>query len=155
VLVVAAKDLGLGTDYDVRIATLDADPTTAISGEIYLSLGCLGDVPLGWLTPYTLVVSADIDTLAIGIWDRKSEKFVDAIPNQPAVRTDDASGLFISNRVVLSGVTRLLRDAASGLPQGQALTAGMGGKSSDGTTWMWADYDVDGLLDALNYLGCF
>ena len=125
---VVAKDMGLGVDYDVRIATLDSDPTSTLPGEIYLSLGCLNDVPWGWLTPYTLVVSADIDTFAVGIWDRKSEKFVDDIPNQPAVRTDDESGLYISNRVVLSGVTRLLRQAASSLPQGQVLTAGDVGK---------------------------
>jgi hypothetical protein len=154
VLVVAAKDLGLGTDYDVRIATLDADPTTAISGEIYLSLGCLGDVPFGWLTPYTLVVPADIDTFAVGIWDRKSAKFVDDIPDQPAVRNDDESSLTISNRVVLRGVTRLLRQAASGLPQGQVLTAGMWKRGAH-DIGMWADFDADGLQDALDYLGCF
>ena len=154
-LVVAAKDLGLGTDYDVRVATLDADPTPTTSGEIYLSLGCLNDIPFSWLTPYTLVVPADIDTFAVGIWDRESGKIVDNIPfNQPAIRTDDESSLYISNRVVLSGMTRLLREAASGLPQGQVLTAGMWKIGVNGSG-LWADFDADGLQDALDYLECF
>ena len=109
---------------------------------------------MAWLTPYTFIVSADIDTFAFGIWDLGSEKFVDDIPNQPAVRTDDGSALYISNRVVLSGMTRLLREAASGLPRGQALTAGMWA-SGVGDSGMWGDFNADGLQDALDYLGCF
>ena len=149
-----AKDLGIGTDFDAKVATLDADPTTTISDELYISLGCINDVPWGWLTPYTLEVPADVDTFAIGIWDNNSGKFVDDIPTQPAVRTDNESSLYISNRVVLSGLTRLLRQAASGLPQGQVFTAGMWKQDADGIG-MWADFDPDGLQDALNYLECF
>ena len=148
-----AKDVGLGTDIDVKIATLDADPTATISGELYISLGCLGDTPWGWLTPYTLEVSADIDTFVIGIWDQKSKKFVDDIPNQPAVRTDDGASVYISNRAVLSEVTRLLQKAASGLSQGQVLTAGMWNSGSD-VTGMWADFDPSEFQDALKYLDC-
>ena len=149
-----AKDLGLGSDYDARFATLDADPTNTISGEIFLSLGCVDDVPGGWLTPYTFIVSAYVDTFSVGIWDRGTEKYVENIPNQPATRMDDGSGLYISNRGVLSEITRLLREAASGLPQGQVLTAGMWTSGVDGSG-MWAVFNADGLQDALDYLGCF
>ena len=148
-----AKNAGLATDYDARVATLDADPSSGYT-DVYLSLGCLDAVPTGWLTPYTSELSPGIDTFTVGILDLGTDKFVDDISNQPAIRTDDESGLVIVNRAVLSGVTRLLLKGAGGLPQRQVLTAGMWQAGVDGTG-VWSDFDADGFQDALDYLGCF
>ena len=118
-----------------------------------LSLGCLNDIPVGYLYPYTFVVPAGVDTYAIHIWDYTAETFVDDLTDHPAILTDDGAGLYITNRAILRGIVTLLEQAASGLPEGQQLVTGMwdSAASDDG---LWSGFEPAGLRDALRYLDC-
>ena len=146
------RDIAPGIEYDVRMATLDADPKSTWT-DLSLTLGCLNDTPVGYLYPYTFVVPAGVDTYTVGIWDHTAGTFVDDLRDYPAILTDDGSGLYISNRAVLRGIVTLLEQATSGLPEGQRLVAGMWESSVDGGG-LWADFKPAGSRDALRYLDC-
>ena len=141
-----------GTEYDVRLATLDASPKSAF-GDLSLTLGCVNDTPIGYLFPYTLVVPAGVDTYTVGIWDQTAEMFVDRLGDHPVALNDDGSAVFITNRAVLLGIGALLEQTASGLPEGQRLTAGMWESSTD--DGLWTDFESAGSRNALRYLGCY
>ena len=116
-------------------------------------MGCVNDTPIGYLFPYTLVVPVGVDTYTVGIWDQTAEMFVDRLGDHPVALNDDGSAVFITNRAVLLGIGALLEQAASSLPGGQRLTAGMWESSTDDC--LWTDFESAGSRDALRYLGCY
>ena len=146
------RDIAPGIEYDERMATLDAGPESTWA-DLSLTLGCVNDTPIGYLFPYTLVVPAGVDTYTVGIWDQTAGVSVDHLGDYPVTLTDDGSGLFITNRVVLRRIVNLLEQAASGLPEGQRLVAGMWESSAD-DGGLWTDFEPGGSRDALRYLGC-
>ena len=150
---VVYQDIAPGIEYDVKLATLDASPKSAFS-DLSLTLGCVNDTPVGYLLPYTLVVPAGVDTYTVGIWDQTTEMFVDRLGDHPVALNDDGSGVFITNRAVLLGISTLLEQAAAGLPEGQLLTAGMWESSTD-DDGLWTEFESAGSREALRYLGCY
>ena len=146
------RGIAPGIEYDVRMATLDAGPDS-IWADLSITLGCVNDTPIGYIFPYTFVVPAWVDTYTVGIWDHTAEAFVDRPNDYPAALTDDGSGVFITNRTVLRPIVTLLEQAASGLPEGQHLVAGMFDSSVD-DGGLWTDFEPAGWRDASRYLGC-
>ena len=146
------KDVDPKTEHDVKIATLDADPELA-QGDIALSLVCIDNLPVAYLSPYSLVVPEGVDTYGVAIWDRTKQEWVDGIADQVAEQTDDGSQLFITNRAVLRSIINTLWRAAAGLPEGQAFAAGMW-PSGQVDTRLTASFDPKGLEDALEHVGC-
>ena len=146
------RDIAPWVEYDVGMATLDAGPESRWA-DLLLTLGCVNDTPIGYLFPYTFVVPTGMDTYTVGIWDHTAGVFVDHLGDYPITLTDDGSGLFITNRVVLRRIVNLLEKAVSGLPEGQRLVAGMweGGADDGG---LWTDFEPAGWRDASRYLGC-
>ena len=68
-LEVAFQDIvGEESAVRVRFAALFADPISP-HNEVYLTLGCLGVVPVAYLTPHTSVVPDWVDLYTFGIWD--------------------------------------------------------------------------------------
>ena len=148
----AYRDITPGIEYDVRMAILDADPES-IQADLSLTLGCANDTSIGYIIPYTFVVPAEVDTYTVGIWDYTAGTWVDDLVDYPVILTDDGVGVFITNRAVLRRIVTLLEQAASGLPEGQRLVAGMWESSAD-NDGLWSDFEPAGWRDASRYLGC-
>ena len=90
------------------------------------------------------------------IYDNTAQEFVDGgLFSQHATITDDGEAVFIQNRGTLASAIGMLQRAASGaLPRGQVFYAGMWASDSD-DAGLGAEFDPDGLQDALAYLGCY
>ena len=146
------RDIAPGVEYDVRMATLDAGPESTWA-DLLLTLGCANDTPIGYLIPYTFVVPVGVDTYTVGIWDHTAGVPVDHLGEYSVTLTDDGSGALITNRTVLRRIVTLLEQAASGLPEGQRLVAGMWESGADGGD-LWTDFEPAGWRDASGYLGC-
>ncbi len=141
-----------GEDYDIRFAVLDADPQQ--TNDLFLGLACLGTTQFAYLVPYG-TMPANTDSYTHGIWDDTSQMFVDGGLGQIATLTDDGEAVYIQNRAVLASMLGMLQRGATGsLPRGQMFYAGTWATSSD-DAGLGAEFDPDGLEDALAYLSCF
>ena len=146
------QDLLPGTEYDVRMATLDADPSTT-GNDLYLTLGCLDSIPVGYISPYSSDIPANVDQYRVGIWDGETGIWVDQGINSSLTLTDDGGGVYIANRASLREIVRLLQRSSSGLPGEQYLSTIMYGSSTDEIDY-WSGFDAAGVADVLRYLGC-
>ena len=146
-----AADQGLDSeDYNVQVAVLDSDPQQ--TSDLAFALACIGPVQAGYVVPYG-DMPANISRYTLAIWDDIAGEFVGNIVSGAATITDDGLAVYISNRSTLSSAISMLRRAASGaLPRGQVFYVGL--NSTRGAI-LGAEFDPDGLEDALAYLGCF
>ena len=142
----------MGLDYDVKMASLDADPNLE-GADLYITLGCLGPLPVGYLVLYDRNISLSIDEYKVGIADDVKRDWVDHGVTTAANLTDDNQGVYISNRASLREIVRLLKLSASGLPEGQQVTALVYESGADGVDY-WAEFNAAGVADALRYLSC-
>lgn len=147
------EDLDPGADYDIRAATLDADPRFTW-GDLALSLTCINEQPVGYLSPYSLMVPVGADTYAAGIWEVVTGEWADRVSSPTALLTDEGSSLIILNRATLLSILTLMNRTASGLPQGQEFSAGIWTSHSD-DPGIWGSFDPRGLEDGLEHLGCY
>ena len=147
------KETSPGLEVDIAVATLDANP----SGEddLFLSLACLDDAPIAYLSPYILEFKDAMDVYTFGIWDKEERAFVDDFPLLEVVKTDDESSIYISNRVVLNEIVGLLSQSAKGLPEFQSLTAGVWAQEDSDSVGFWSEFEAEGVEDAIEYLGCY
>ena len=137
-----------------RVASLDSNPMQ--THDLYLTLACINAAPVMYLTPYSLYVPDAIDMYTVAIWDDVSVSFVDGgLGARDAHRTDDEGSLYITHWPTLVAVIDLLRTGASGtLSQGQSFYAGMWASTTDDPGF-GAEFEPEGLQDALDYIGCF
>ena len=147
------QDLSGGTEYDVKMATLDADPSTA-GNDLYLTLGCLESVPVGYIFPYSSEIPANVDQYRVGIWDGEQAIWVDQGIKSSVLLTDDGSGVYITNRASLREIVRLLKRSSSGLPVEQYLSTIIYNSSTDDVD-CWSGFDAAGVADVLRYLDCY
>ena len=143
-----------GTEVHVRAASLDADPKRE-GADLYLTLGCLNSQPIGYLWPYSQHVPANLDEYRVGIWDRSKGVWVDPGVETSITITDDAMGIYITNRVALREIVRLLKTSSVGLPTNRYLNAIVYESSTEGADfYFFSEFDAAGVADALRYLGC-
>ena len=138
-----------------RVATLDAIPT-AWSADLSLSVGCINEIGIAYLTPYSWEVSPLVDTYAVGMWDDEEDEWIDddlGWYREPLL-TDDGSAIYISNQAQVRQIVRILEAANRNRNPDLVLNAGMFAADNDNVDALWAEYDPDGLEDALDYLGC-
>ena len=144
----------LGVEYDVRMASLDADPNRE-GADLYLTLGCLNSQPIGYLWPYSLHVPANLDEYMVGIWDRSKGDWVGPVVETSLTLADGETGIYITNRVTLREIVRLLKMSSAGLPTTQDLNAIVYDSSTEvDEFYFWSEFDAAGVADALHYLGC-
>ena len=144
----------LGVEVDVRMASLDADPNRE-GADLYLTLGCLNSQPIGYLWPYSLHVPANLDEYMVGIWDRSKGVWVGPVVETSLTLNEDGTGIYITNRVTLREIVRLLKMSSVGLPTNQYLNAILYESSTeDPAFYFLSEFDAAGVTDALRYLGC-
>ena len=147
------EDTFPGIKHDVRMATLDADPSRD-GDDLDLTLGCIDSTPVGYLSPYSQHVSANVDVYRVGILDESKGVWLDQAVEGSVILTDEVNAVYITNRASMRGIVRLLKMSSSGLPAGQYLTAIVYESNADGGVDYWAEFDAAGAADALRYLGC-
>ena len=140
---------------DVRVATLDA-VSTSPDRDLWLSLGCLGPLRIGYLGTYKYEVPSWVTSHSYGFWDEGrggwSENVIEFY--EPVV-TDDGAAIYTSDRTQLSQILSILRTATGPLPEGHILVAGMWPLDASVQTGLVAELDPTGLDDVMNYLTCF
>ena len=146
------RDLVPGVEYDVKMASLDADPSKE-GDDLSLTLGCLNSLPVGYILPYNLHIPANVDAYMVGIWDVVRAVWVDRGRERSVTLTDDGSGAYISNRAVLREIVGFLKKSSSGLPADHGLSVILFDSDTDGVDY-WSEFDAAGVADALRYLGC-
>ena len=140
---------------DVKVATIDALSDSSIQ-DLRLSLGCLGDLQIGYLLPYTYSVPAWVSSHSYGFWDTEAKTWSEDFTEfYDQVLTDDGGAIYISNRAQLRQIVNKLRTATGPLPRGNVLVAAMWSADSSSQNLLMSDLDPAGLEDALAYLGCF
>ena len=147
------RDIAPGIEYDVRIATLDADPSRT-GNDLFLVLGCVDSIPVGYIYPYDSPFPANMDAYKLGIWDGLNGVWVDQGIDATMTFTDDGGGVYISNRAYLREIVRLLKRASSGLPEEQYLSVILYDSNTAGTADYWSGFNTAGVADTLRYLGC-
>ena len=151
-MLVVLQDLLPGVEYDVRMASLDADPSRS-GDDLHLTLGCLDSLPVGYIFPYNQHIPANVDEYMVGIWDDGRAVWVDHGGERSVILTDDESGAYIVNRALLSEIVGFLKRSSSGLPAGHVLNVILYDSDTDGIDY-WSEFDGAGVADALRYLGC-
>ena len=147
------QELFPGSEFEVRMASLDADPSS-LGNDLYLTLACVDSVPVGYINPYDQLVPANMDRYEVGIWDESGGDWVDLSEEFTVLLTDDGSSVYITNRAYLREIVRLLERASSGLPADQYFSVILYDSSATDVGY-WSDFDSAGVDDALGYLGCF
>ena len=146
------QDLSPGAKVDVRMASLDADPSRE-GADLYLTLGCLDSLRVGYLWSYDQPIPASVDQYKVGIWDESKRVWVGQGVETSVTLTDDGTGVYIANRASLREIVRLLKMSSSGLPADRYLNAIAYDSDTDGVDY-WSEFDAAGVADALRYLGC-
>ena len=145
-----------GFDSQAKVATLDAIPT-GWAADLSLSLGCIGGIGVGYLTPYSWVVPPSVDTYVVGMWNRKTGAWVDddLRSYKNPLFTDDGSAIYVSNKTQLRQIIGILEKANQNRNPDLALNVGMVDSKNEDVTALWGEFDPTGLQDALQYLPCF
>ncbi len=144
-----------GGDLRAYVATLDASADTWAS-DLSLSLGCIGESKVMYLTPYWHDVSVSIDTYTIGIWNNEAGEWVEdqrGLYNNPGL-TDDGSAIYIANDAQIREIVDIIQEANTNQIPEQVLNVGMWNSESEDED-LWGNMDPVGLEDALSYLPCF
>ena len=145
-----------GLDVEAQVATLDADPAGWAS-DIFLSLGCLGEIRLMYLTPYDYLVPPEIDRYVLGIWDEGTGEWVadDAYRYSDPVLTDDGDSIYIANQAQVRQMFDIIKKAEATQDADRQLNAGMFVGGDNEGPELWSEFDPDGLDDVIEYLPCF
>ena len=98
-----------------------------------------------------------MDAYFVAIWNEITEKFVegDSAFYYDAVITDDGSALFISHRLQIDNIIRMLEKLDQNRHPELELSINMFDSEDDDAEEFWADFDPTGLRDALAYLPCY
>ena len=141
---------------DVRVTTLDATPGSAET-DLSFTLACLESAQVAYLTSYSFEIPENVNTYAFGIWDDTNGRYLENHEHlyYSPIITDDASGIYITNRAELRQILNTMTYAAEGLDPDQYLVAGMSESDNDADLDLWSEFDAVGIDDALQYLGCF
>ncbi len=145
-----------GTDGDPYFATLDSDPES-IASEVSLTLACILGTRLMYLEPYSAVVPQAVDSYTVGIYDAGTKSFVTGASHTYAdpILTDNEAAIYIRNNAQISQIVAVIKKADANRNPNRALNAGMFSFSKDDDFAAWGVFDVTGVDDALEYLGCF
>ena len=144
-----------GLNISASFATLDALESEQ-SGDLSLTLGCIGKVKTMYLTPYSLEVPSSMDTYGVGMWDYKAGGVATgtwAIYKNPAL-TDDGSAIYVSKNSQVRGIVDALWKSDANQDPDLVLNAAMYDSTTE-YSGLWSDFDPTGLEDALDYLPCF
>ena len=144
-----------GNASQFRVATLD--PYETSDNGVFLTLACVKQIPIAYISPQTLVVPNWMSVAAVGIWDEKNEGFLSdplAYYLDPRI-TDDGSSVFIFLRTQVNELAGVLRFAHKNQSANLTVAAGMISLEDNGPDGYWGEFDVAGLEDALSYLGCY
>ena len=141
---------------ELRVATMDADPS-AWSSEVVLTLACLEDFRVAYISPYTYIVPESVDTYTVGIWDYGIENWseTDTLVYSDPVITDDGSSIYVLNSIQVRQIFNVVLNAHQNQDADSKLNIGMYAEGDDNQTGLWSEFDTDGLDDALGYLACF
>ena len=96
------------------IATLDSI-ATSWANDLSLSLGCIGSDKVMYVFPYSFKVPPSIDTLTVGVWNYKTDAWVEGEPQRyrNPVITDDGASIYIASnaqvRQILGTLNRVDR----------------------------------------------
>lgn len=140
----------------MKVATLDAI-ATAWSADLSLSLGCIDGLGVVYLTPYSWVVPPSVDTYAVGVWNEKTDSWVEGDLGwyKDPLITDDGSAIYVTNQTQLRQIIRILEKANQNRNPDLVLNVGMFDSKNDDMEDLWGEFDPTGLQDALQYLPCF
>ena len=147
--------LGVSQSEPVYSASLDANPE-AFATQSFLTLACLLNAKVLYLTPYSYAVPPMTDAFKVGIWDISEAAWIeDAVLTyyDPGF-TDDGSAIFINNQSQIRQILDVIREAERNPRQGRVLSAVIYEEGNDEAA-LWSDFDPTGLPDALQYLPCF
>ena len=145
-----------GLDGQSSGATLDAMPT-GWAADLNLTLACITDLGVAYLTPYSWVVPPSADTYVIGMWDGEAGDWVQeglGWYKNPLI-TDDGSAIYITNRIQLRQIITLLETALVNRNPDLTLNVGIFDSENEDVVELWGVFDTTGLQDALQYLPCF
>ena len=145
-----------GSDGQAQVATLDADPSSW-AADLSLSLGCIADLGVAYLTSYSWVVPPSVDTYAIGMWNEKTDSWAEenlGWYKNPLI-TDDGSAAYITNRTQLRQIIGILETAVENQNPDLVLNIGMFDSENEEVQDLWGEFDPTGLEDVLQYLPCF
>ena len=119
-----------------------------------LSLGCLGNLPIAYLIPYSLEVPSSVDTYVIGLWDKKEEAWVDGKTQtyRNPILTDDGSSIYITSRAQVRYIAKFMEEASKN--QDPELEVGAGMYNSKDGSGLFGGFNPAGIDDVLQYLTC-
>ena len=145
-----------GLDFVAKVATLDAI-ATAWSADLSFSIGCAGPFLVAYWTPYSWEVPSSVDTYAIGMWNDRTDEWVDDDLGwyKNPIFTDDGSAIYVVNQTQLREIIRILERANQNQNPDLVLNAGMFDSVNDDVEGLWGEFDPAGLEDVLDYLECF
>ena len=144
-----------GYNIPARVITLDAK--TGESSDLNLSLGCILGTQIAYITPYSLEVPPSTNAYVVAIWNEITDEIVEdnlAI-YYDFVLTDDGSALFISHRLQLNNILRMMEKVDQNRGSELELFINTRNSENDDVEKLWGDFDTTGLRDALAYLPCF
>ena len=151
----SARSRSLGFAGHVQVATLDSVPGER-PAQLSLSLACVDDLRIGYLSPYSGVVPYWADAYVIGMWNERRNDWRGGDPEKyrdPLV-TGDGSEIYTPSQAQLNRILRALEKAALNESPDLVLRAGILDSGSEEREGLWAEFEVTGLQDALRYLPC-
>ena len=151
--IAVAAILPAGTEYEVKVATLDAVPH-ADSRDLYLSLACIGDARAIYLAAYNQDVLSDMESYSLGIWSSIGGWTDDVLQYLSPVLTEDGSMIYITNQAEQREILDMLH-AADSLSEGHSLGAGIWPPDTSQLPGQTSWLNPSGIGDALEYLGCY
>lgn len=149
-----AKSTGL--DIQARIATLHSDGGEW-GDELSISIGCIGPERVAYLTPYSGIVPNSVDTYVFGLWNNRTENWVEddlGWYGNPDL-TDDGSSIYIPSPARVNQIVRAMERANQNRDPEAILSAGIFNSENDEEPGLWGEFDASGLESALKYLTCF
>ena len=147
----------IGGDADqFRMASLGPDPGSR-DNEVFLTLGCVSSTPLLYVSPTTLTVPSWMNLVLIGIWDPGLGDWVADrafFYDSPRI-TDDGASAFIHLRSQINQMSDALKFTYKNQSKGMYLAVVMADEGAAVSDGYVGRFDVDGLDDAFDYIGCF
>ena len=121
-----------------------------------LSIGCIAGLGIAYLTPYSWEIPPSVDTYVVGMWNDKTDDWVedDLGWYSSPILTDDGSAIYVSNQAQIRQIIRILEKADQNRNPDLVLTAGMFDSVNDDVLGLWGEFDPDGLKEVLQYLPC-
>ncbi len=140
----------------VTVASLDADPQ-GWSADILLSLGCIGDIKVFYISPYDSIIPDDVDAYTVGIWDDSTGEWVSPTHDYfNPIFTDDGSSIYIFNQTQARQVLDVIKKSDEQRNRSnRALNVIMYDSTDDQGTLLGSAFDPTGWRDVIAYLPCY